>query len=132
MLVDRVLVDEALMIEMWVFEMIQLLIRYGLENAHSYSPTIWSMLPVESMNMRFSSQPLDAFLTFTYTLIFLGLLCLSLSFLLNYIVTWILYQIGHRRAHAVKVPPTVPHLIPFLGNALDFGFDALNFIAIST
>lgn len=63
---------------------------------------------------------------------FNGLLCLSLSFVLNYIVTWVLYQVGHRRVNAVKVPPAVPHWIPFLGSALEFAFNGRNFVASST
>ena len=77
---------------------------------------------------------LATFKTFMYHLrpILVSLFVLSIPFIFNYIATWLFFQIRHWSKKSAKVPPTIPHLIPFLGSSLDLGLNALNFVKYST
>lgn len=60
------------------------------------------------------------------------LLLITLSFVFNYTFTQVLFYTQHRRSDAVKVPPTIPYMIPYLGSTLSFGYNALNWVASSS
>ena len=57
-----------------------------------------------------------------------SLFLLSAPFIFNYTTTWIFPQLSHLRNKAVKVPPTIPHMVPALGSSYHFAFSGLNFV----
>ncbi len=62
----------------------------------------------------------------------LSIFVLSIPFILNYAATWLFFHTRHWSKAAARDPPTIPHMIPFIGSSLDLGFNALNFIKSST
>lgn len=48
-----------------------------------------------------------------------------------YIATWLLFKFHWRLQGPVKVPPTVPYMIPFIGSAISFAIDPRKFISAS-
>lgn len=57
---------------------------------------------------------------------------LALVFSMNYVSLWLGFRISHLRKKTVKVPPTIPYFIPFLGSTYNFGFNGLKFVDSST
>ena len=61
-----------------------------------------------------------------------SLFLLSVPFIFNYTATWIFFQLSHLSNKAVKVPPTIPHMVPVLGSTYHFAFSGLNFVRDAT
>ena len=61
-----------------------------------------------------------------------SLFILSFAFIFNYVAYWLFFQTRHWSKKAAKTPPTIPHLIPFVGSSLSLGFNALEFVKSST
>lgn len=56
------------------------------------------------------------------------LLILAFPFIFTYLSTWLFFEIRHWSNKLTKVPPNIPYMIPFLGSALDFGFNPRKFV----
>ena len=41
---------------------------------------------------------------------------LSIPFIVNFVATWLFFQVRHWSKEAAKKPPTIPHLLPWIGN----------------
>lgn len=72
------------------------------------------------------------FFTYSYTaLVFVSIICFP--FVFNYITTWLFFQISHVVSEtAMKVPPTVPYMVPILGSTFNFVFNGLDFVHKAT
>lgn len=72
------------------------------------------------------------FFTHFYTaLVVISIICFP--FVFNYIATWFFFQISHMASEtAIKVPPTVPYMVPILGSTLSFAFNGLDFVHKAT
>lgn len=53
---------------------------------------------------------------------------LSIPFIFNFVATWLFFQVRHWSKEAAKKPPTIPHLLPWIGNVYSLTFDTLNFV----
>ena len=102
---------------------------------HTYYDTLSSLfLPFSSRSMDRVLAGLAMIPTFTDYLrpALVTIFALSIPFIFNYVATWLFFQITHWSKEAAKIPPTIPHLIPFIGSSFDLGFNALNFVKSST
>lgn len=55
-----------------------------------------------------------------------GLLCglvLTATFASVYAVTWLSFVSRRRSQESVKIPPTVPYMIPFIGSGISFALN---------
>jgi len=59
------------------------------------------------------------------------LLILAFPFIFTYGLTWLFFEIRHWSKKLTKIPPHIPYMIPFLGSALDFGFNPRKFVTDS-
>lgn len=49
--------------------------------------------------------------------------------ILCYASTWISFIVQQQSRDAVKVPPILPYIVPFVGNAFSFAFDPVKFLS---
>ena len=63
--------------------------------------------------------------TSRYVLVFAFLL--SIPFIVNYFIIWVIFQYTHLVKQIGKVPPTLPHLVPLLGSTLSFVWGGTSF-----
>lgn len=57
-----------------------------------------------------------------------GVFVLSIPFIFNYVATWLFFQVRHWSKEAAKIPPTIPHLVPWIGSSLSLAFNAFGFV----
>lgn len=62
---------------------------------------------------------------------FLCGLVLTVTFLSVYVVTWLSFVSRRRSQEPVKIPPTVPYMIPFMGSAISFALNPARCISES-
>lgn len=61
---------------------------------------------------------------------YLSIVAIPLIF--TYVATWLSFTIQHWSKKDVKIPPTIPYVIPFVGSTCSFVFDTYNFVSLST
>ena len=54
---------------------------------------------------------------------------LTSNLIFVYISTWISFTLQRLSQDKVKVPPTMPYMVPYVGNALSFAFDPATALA---
>lgn len=102
---------------------------------HTCYVALSSRVPFVSSHLK--DQELVLLATFTKLTdyirpVLVSLFVISIPFLFNFVATWLFFQIQSWSKKAARIPPTIPHSIPFLGSSLDFGFNPLNFVKSST
>ena len=57
---------------------------------------------------------------------------LAIPFIFNYVATWLFFKIRLLSKKVKRIPPTIPHFIPFIGSSLELGLSPLKFVNSST